>query len=148
MASAHAKFTGELGACLATSGPGACHLRTGLYEARLDHMPMLAIVGQQARTAVGAHYQQELDLTAMFKDEGIFVDDPGQLGDAWERALNAGIPCVLEVKTDPEVPPLPPHITFDQAKAFMSTVLKGGSSEAGMIKGSAKQVLSGVFTKD
>ena len=68
MASAHAKFTGELGVCLATSGPGASHLLTGLYDARLDHMPVLAIVGQQARTAVGAHYQQEIDLTTMFKD--------------------------------------------------------------------------------
>ena len=68
MASAHAKFTGELGVCLATSGPGASHLLTGLYDAKLDHMPVLAIVGQQARTAVGAHYQQELDMTSMFKD--------------------------------------------------------------------------------
>ena len=68
MASAHAKFTGELGVCLATSGPGAAHLITGLYDARLDHMPVLAIAGQQARTALGAHYQQELDLVSMFKD--------------------------------------------------------------------------------
>ncbi|MBR0551537.1 thiamine pyrophosphate-requiring protein [Stakelama marina] len=68
MASAHAKFTGELGVCLATSGPGAAHLLTGLYDARMDHMPVLAITGQQARTAVGAHYQQELDMGAMFKD--------------------------------------------------------------------------------
>jgi len=68
MASAHAKFTGELGVCMATSGPGASHLLTGLYDARLDHMPVLAIVGQQARTAIGAHYQQEIDLTTMFKD--------------------------------------------------------------------------------
>ena len=68
MASAHAKFTGELGVCLATSGPGATHLLTGLYDARLDHMPVLAIAGQQARTAIGAHYQQELDLNSVFKD--------------------------------------------------------------------------------
>ena len=68
MASAHAKFTGELGVCLATSGPGASHLLTGLYDAKLDHMPVLAIVGQQARTAIGAHYQQEIDLNSMFKD--------------------------------------------------------------------------------
>jgi len=68
MASAHAKFTGELGVCLATSGPGASHLLTGLYDARMDHMPVLAITGQQARTAVGAHYQQELEMTSMFKD--------------------------------------------------------------------------------
>ena len=68
MASAHAKFTGELGVCIATSGPGASHLITGLYDARLDHMPVLAIVGQQARNALGGHYQQELDLSRMFKD--------------------------------------------------------------------------------
>jgi len=80
--------------------------------------------------------------------EGIFVDDPEQLGAAWERALNAGRPCVLEVKTDPEVPALPPHITFDQAKAFMSTAIKGRSDEAGMIKGAAKQVMSKVFSDD
>jgi len=62
MASAHAKFTGELGVCIATSGPGASHLITGLYDARMDHMPVLAIVGQQARAALGGHYQQEIDL--------------------------------------------------------------------------------------
>jgi pyruvate dehydrogenase (quinone) len=68
MACAHAKFTGELGVCIATSGPGASHLITGLYDARLDHMPVLAIAGQQARTALGGHYQQEVDLVSMFKD--------------------------------------------------------------------------------
>jgi pyruvate dehydrogenase (quinone) len=74
MASAYAKFTGEIGVCMATSGPGASHLITGLYDARLDHMPVLAIAGQQARNALGAHYQQELDLQSMFKDvAGAFV---------------------------------------------------------------------------
>ncbi|MGI8931944.1 MAG: thiamine pyrophosphate-binding protein, partial [Sphingomicrobium sp.] len=74
MASAHAKFTGELGVCLATSGPGATHLITGLYDAHLDHMPVLAITGQAARTAIGAHYQQEVDLQSAFKDvAGAFV---------------------------------------------------------------------------
>ncbi len=62
MASAHAKFTGEVGLCYATSGPGAIHLLTGLYDAKMDHVPVVAIVGQQARTAIGAHYQQEVDL--------------------------------------------------------------------------------------
>ncbi|MBB2927592.1 thiamine pyrophosphate-requiring protein [Paraburkholderia silvatlantica] len=77
MASAHAKFTGELGVCIATSGPGAAHLLTGLYDARLDHMPVLAIAGQQARAALGAHYQQELDLVSMFKDvAGAYVQQP------------------------------------------------------------------------
>ena len=68
MASAHAKFTGQPGLCYATSGPGAIHLLTGLYDARADHMPVVAIVGQQARSALGASYQQEVDLQNLFKD--------------------------------------------------------------------------------
>ncbi len=68
MACAHAKFTGQLGVCLATSGPGAIHLLNGLYDAQLDHQPVLAIVGQQARASLGGNYQQEVDLTSLFKD--------------------------------------------------------------------------------
>jgi len=68
MAAGHAKFTGEVGLCYATSGPGAIHLLTGLYDARMDHVPVVAIVGQQARSAMGAHYQQEVDLQSLFKD--------------------------------------------------------------------------------
>jgi pyruvate dehydrogenase (quinone) len=68
MACAHAKFTGEVGVCMATSGPGAIHLLNGLYDAKLDHQPVLAIVGQQARMALGGHYQQEVDLISLFKD--------------------------------------------------------------------------------
>jgi pyruvate dehydrogenase (quinone) len=68
MATAHAKFTGEVGVCLATSGPGAIHLLNGLYDARLDSTPVLAIVGQQATTALGSSFQQEVDLISLFKD--------------------------------------------------------------------------------
>ena len=68
MASAHAKFTGGVGLCYATSGPGAIHLLNGLYDAKMDNQPVVAIVGQQARTALGAHYQQEVDLVSLFKD--------------------------------------------------------------------------------
>jgi pyruvate dehydrogenase (quinone) len=68
MACAHAKFTGELGVCLATSGPGAIHLLNGLYDAKLDHQPVVAIVGQQARAGLGGNYQQEVDLVTLFKD--------------------------------------------------------------------------------
>jgi pyruvate dehydrogenase (quinone) len=68
MACGHAKFTGEVGVCLATSGPGAIHLLNGLYDAKLDHQPVVAIVGQQARAAMGGSYQQEVDLTTLFKD--------------------------------------------------------------------------------
>src|SRR6185437_7887809 len=68
MASAHAKFTGGVGLCYATSGPGAIHLLNGLYDAKMDNQPVVAIVGQQARTALGASYQQEVDLVSAFKD--------------------------------------------------------------------------------
>ncbi len=95
MASAHAKFTGGLGVCLATSGPGASHLLTGLYDARLDHMPVLAIVGQQARTAIGAHYQQEIDLVSMFKDvAGAFTgmaSVPSQVRHLVDRAVRIAL---------------------------------------------------------
>jgi pyruvate dehydrogenase (quinone) len=73
MACAHAKFAGELGVCMATSGPGAVHLINGLYDAKLDHQPVLAIVGQQKRMSLGAHYQQEIDLRTLFKDVAGFV---------------------------------------------------------------------------
>jgi pyruvate dehydrogenase (quinone) len=73
MACAHAKFTGRIGACIATSGPGAIHLANGLYDAKLDHQPVIAIVGQQKRQSVGAHYQQEIDLQSFFKDVAGFV---------------------------------------------------------------------------
>jgi pyruvate dehydrogenase (quinone) len=68
MACAHAKFTGEVGICLATSGPGAIHLLNGLYDAKMDHVGVVAIVGQQARAALGGDYQQEVDLISLFKD--------------------------------------------------------------------------------
>ncbi len=68
MACGHAKFTGEVGICLATSGPGAIHLLNGLYDAKLDHQPVVAIVGQQRRAALGGDYQQEVDLATLFKD--------------------------------------------------------------------------------
>ena len=68
MATAHAKYTGEVGVCLATSGPGAIHLLNGLYDAKADHTPVVAIVGQTARSAMGGDYQQEVDLQNLFKD--------------------------------------------------------------------------------
>ena len=67
-ATAHAKLTGEVGVCLATSGPGAIHLLNGLYDAKLDHQPVVAIVGQQKRMSLGGNYQQEVDLNSLFKD--------------------------------------------------------------------------------
>src|ERR687885_423034 len=67
-ACAHAKFSGEVGVCMATSGPGAIHLLNGLYDAKLDRQPVVAIVGQQKRMSLGGHYQQEVDLVSLYKD--------------------------------------------------------------------------------
>ncbi|MDI5929125.1 thiamine pyrophosphate-requiring protein [Rhizobium leguminosarum] len=95
MASAYAKFSGELGVCIATSGPGAAHLVTGMYDARADHQPLLAIAGQQARGALGGHYQQEVDLAALFKDvAGDFVHQastPAQVRHLIDRAVRIAL---------------------------------------------------------
>lgn len=91
MACAHAKFTGEVGVCLATSGPGAIHLLNGLYDAQLDHQPVLAIVGQQALSSLGGSYQQEVDLVSLFKDvAGEYVhmaSSPKQVRHLVDRAV-------------------------------------------------------------
>lgn len=91
MACAHAKFTGEVGVCMATSGPGAIHLLNGLYDAKLDHQPVVAIVGQQARLSLGGSYQQEIDLISLYKDvAGEYVHmmtEPGQARQMIDRAI-------------------------------------------------------------
>ena len=91
MACAHAKFTGEVGVCLATSGPGAIHLLNGLYDAKLDHQPVVAIVGQQALTALGGSYQQEVDLASLFKDVAHeyveMASSPAQIRHLVDRAV-------------------------------------------------------------
>ncbi len=90
MATAYAKFTGEVGVCLATSGPGATHLLTGMYDAYSDHVPLLAIAGQQARNVNGAHYQQELDLTSVYKDVAAYVQQaasPASVRHIVDRAM-------------------------------------------------------------
>src|ERR1700727_835397 len=90
MAVAHAKFTGELGVCLSTGGPGATHLITGLYDAKLDHAPVLAICGQAEATVRGASYQQELNLDRMFADVAGFVQEassPAQVRHLIDRCI-------------------------------------------------------------
>src|ERR1700759_866567 len=95
MACAHAKWTGEVGVCMATSGPGAIHLLNGLYDAKLDHQPVVAIVGQQARSALGGHYQQEVDLQTLFKDVAHeFVQvamEPSQIRHLIDRAVRIAL---------------------------------------------------------
>jgi pyruvate dehydrogenase (quinone) len=93
-ACAHAKFTGEVGCCIATSGPGAIHLLNGLYDARLDHQPVVAIVGQQKRMSIGAHYQQEVDLNTLFKDVSEYVQvcmDPTQARQLIDRGVRTAL---------------------------------------------------------
>jgi pyruvate dehydrogenase (quinone) len=95
MATAHAKFTGELGVCLATSGPGAIHLLNGLYDAKNDHIPVLAITGQAAKTAMGSEYQQEVDLHSLYKDVAseylVTLMDPAGVRHAVDRAVRGAL---------------------------------------------------------
>lgn len=104
MACAHSKFTGEVGVCMATSGPGAIHLLNGLYDAKLDHQSVVAIVGQQARLSLGGSYQQEVDLLSLFKDvAGEYVQmmtEPGQARQMIDRAIRIAksqrtVTCVI-----------------------------------------------------
>ncbi|MBE0465476.1 thiamine pyrophosphate-requiring protein [Halomonas colorata] len=95
MACAHAKFTGEVGVCTATSGPGAIHLLNGLYDAKKDHQPVVAIVGQQARAALGGEYQQEVDLVSLFKDVAHeyvhMATSPAQIRHLVDRAIRIAL---------------------------------------------------------
>jgi pyruvate dehydrogenase (quinone) len=107
MACAHAKFTGEVGVCLATSGPGAIHLLNGLYDAKLDRQPVLAVVGQQSRTALGSEYQQEVDLKTLFGDCCAFVEtavEPAQVRHLVDRAVRIALtrraPTAIVLPTD------------------------------------------------
>jgi pyruvate dehydrogenase (quinone) len=87
----YAKFTGKVGVCMATSGPGAIHLLNGLYDAKLDHVPVVAIVGQTSRSAMGGSYQQEVDLLSLYKDVASdyvqMVTVPEQLPNVLDRAI-------------------------------------------------------------
>ena len=91
----YAKFTGRVGVCMATSGPGAIHLLNGLYDAKLDHVPVVAIVGQTSRSAMGGSYQQEVDLLSLFKDVANeyvqMVTVPEQLPNVLDRAIRTAI---------------------------------------------------------
>jgi pyruvate dehydrogenase (quinone) len=119
-ACAHAKFTGEVGVCLATSGPGAIHLLNGLYDAKLDHQPVVAIVGQQKRAALGGDYQQEVDLLSLFKDVAHeyvqMATTPAQVRHLVDRAMRIArdqrtVTCIIfpnDVQ-DMEAVEAPPH---------------------------------------
>ncbi|MBK8907125.1 MAG: thiamine pyrophosphate-requiring protein [Rhodospirillales bacterium] len=120
MAGAHAKFTGEVGMCMATSGPGAVHLLNGLYDAKMDHMPVVALVGQQASSSLGSDYQQEVDLQSLFKDvASAYVEtivNPAQVRHVVDRAIRIAaaertITCIIVPNDVQEMDavPSPPH---------------------------------------
>ena len=128
-ACAHAKFTGEVGVCMSTSGPGAIHLLNGLYDAKLDKQPVVAIVGQQKRMSLGSDYQQEVDLTSLFKDvAGEFVQTcmaPEQAPHLIDRAIRIAkatrsVTCIVipnDVQEAPyEAPPREHGAVFSSMK--------------------------------
>lgn len=126
MATAHAKFSGELGVCLATGGPGATHLLTGLYDAKLDHMPVLAICGQAETNVRGASYQQELNLDRIFQDVAEYVqevDTPAQLPHVIDRAIRLAI-----ARRGPSVVILPKNV---QEQPFETPKRQHGYTRSG-----------------
>jgi pyruvate dehydrogenase (quinone) len=156
----YAKFSGGVGVCMATSGPGAIHLLNGLYDAKLDHVPVVAIVGQTERSAMGGSYQQEVDLQSLFKDVAsdylVEVNVPEQLPNAIDRAFRTALtrraPTALIVPSDlqtedysppahafkqvPSSPPglVPPIVVPDEAELLRAAdVLNGGQRVAILI---------------
>jgi pyruvate dehydrogenase (quinone) len=119
----YAKFSGRPGVCMATSGPGAIHLLNGLYDAKLDHVPVVAVVGQTERSAMGGSYQQEVDLQALFKDVAseylVEVNVPEQLPNAIDRAFRTALsrraPTAIIIPSDLQTEKYtPPRHEFKQ----------------------------------
>jgi pyruvate dehydrogenase (quinone) len=119
----YAKFSGQVGVCMATSGPGAIHLLNGLYDAKLDHVPVVAIVGQTERSAMGGSYQQEVDLQALFKDVAgeylVEVNVSEQLPNAIDRAFRTALtrrtPTAIIIPSDLQTEDYrPPRHAFKQ----------------------------------
>ena len=124
----YAKFTGKVGVCMATSGPGAIHLLNGLYDAKLDHVPVVAIVGQTSRSAMGGSYQQEVDLVSLFKDCCHHFDEmamvPEQFPNLIDRAIRTAItmrsPTCIIIPTDvQEMEYSPPEHAFKQVPSSL-----------------------------
>src|SRR5438552_12268467 len=142
MACAHYKFTGEVGICLATSGPGAIHLLNGLYDAKMDQQSVVAIVGQQARAALGGDYQQEVDLISLFKDVAHefvhMASDPKQMRHLVDRAIRIAkvertVTCIIVPNDVQELEAVekPPraHGTIHSGIGFSSSRIVPNDSE-------------------
>ncbi|MGW4961476.1 thiamine pyrophosphate-requiring protein [Nonomuraea sp. NPDC004186] len=140
----YAKFTGKPGVCLATSGPGAIHLLNGLYDAKLDHVPVVAIVGQTARSAMGGNYQQEVDLLSLFKDVASayvqMATVPAQLPNLIDRAMRIAVaeraPTAVIIPSDlQEEPYEPPGHAFknvpSSAPGYTPPVTRAPEEEIG-----------------
>jgi pyruvate dehydrogenase (quinone) len=124
----YAKFTGKVGVCMATSGPGAIHLLNGLYDAKADHVPVVAIVGQTERSAMGGSYQQEVDLLSLYKDVASdyvqMATVPEQFPNLIDRAIRTALsrraPTAIIVPSDvPELPYSPPGHAFKEVPSSL-----------------------------
>jgi pyruvate dehydrogenase (quinone) len=148
MACAHAKFTGEVGVCMATSGPGAIHLLNGLYDAKLDHQPVVAIIGQSARSALGGSFQQEVDLMSLYKDVAKeyvhMLSDPVQARHLVDRAVRIArtertVTCIIlpNDTQDLEAVPKAPHAhsTIHSSTSYSEPVVV--PAEADLVKAAA-----------
>src|SRR5256885_2410379 len=126
----YAKFSGQVGVCAATSGPGAIHLLNGLYDAKLDHVPVVAIVGQTNRSAMGGSYQQEVDLASLYKDVASeyvqTVTVPEQLPNVLDRAIRVALgqhaPTAIIIPADvQELDYSPPQHAFKMVPSSIGT---------------------------
>lgn len=116
MAVGEAKFTGSVGVVLSTQGPGAIHLLNGLYDAKLDHVPVVAIVGQQHRSVLGSGYMQEVDLRVLFADVALYVGTattaeqiPLVVDEAFRNARGGAGPAVVILPHDVQQMPASEH---------------------------------------
>jgi pyruvate dehydrogenase (quinone) len=134
----YAKFSGQVGVCMATSGPGAIHLLNGLYDAKLDHVPVVAIVGQTERSAMGGSYQQEVDLQALFKDVAgeylVEVNVSEQLPNAIDRAFRTALtrrtPTAIIIPSDLQTEDYrPPRHAFKQVPGSVPGLVAPADAE-------------------
>src|ERR1700739_638781 len=140
----YAKFTGKFSVCMATSGPGAIHLLNGLYDAKLDHVPVVAIVGQTSRSAMGGSYQQEVDLLSLFKDVASeYVQRatvPGKLPTVLDRAIRVAIaeraPTAIIIPSD--VQELPYSAPTHEFKMVPSSLGVDWSTTSAAARGSVR----------
>ncbi|WP_427170341.1 thiamine pyrophosphate-requiring protein [Arthrobacter sp. 92] len=148
----YAKFSGRLGVCMATSGPGAIHLLNGLYDAKLDHVPVVAIVGQTARSAMGGSYQQEVDLISLFKDVASdylqMVTVPEQLPNVLDRALRIALakraPTAIIIPSDvQELEYSPPTHAFKMVPSSLGIRWPDIQPDDDAIRGAARLLNQG-----